>query len=77
MSRDTDRPMSEYESATHFALVALAEEFAKTSDSTSLLAKLRDQQDVYAYSSRTNAAGLLKSLIETVEQHSQQDLANG
>jgi hypothetical protein len=77
MPKHTSRLMSEYERATFFVLVALAEEFAKTTDAASLLDRLRELHELETLQGRTNAAANLDLLIETVARRSKQGFANG
>lgn len=76
MSRSTPRPMSEYESATFFALLLLAEEFAKLTSfesSANLLARLRDLRESRRLDGRNRSAAKIDLLIKAIARNSRTD----
>lgn len=78
MSRFAGRP-SEYESATFFALILLAEEFAKltrTESAKNLLNRLRDLRDSRRLDGFFSSASKLDLLIKAVARNSRTDFTD-
>lgn len=73
MSKFAHRPMSEYESATFFALTLLAEEFAKltrTESAENLLNRLRDLRESRRLDGRSGSAAKIDLLIKAIARNS-------
>jgi hypothetical protein len=58
--------MSEYEASTFFAVMVLAEEFAKIADATNLIAQLRGLRDSSLLDGCTNAAANYRMLLDAI-----------
>ena len=67
MSKFTNRPMSEYESATSAVIEVLASEYAKIGDRKTLLRRLLQQRDHFRLDGCTNAAATIDFVIRSIE----------